>query len=57
MEGAGLTFLRRRDGDGLRRELLIEVARVRLRGDLRLEGRDELGGATFRITGSEIIQV
>lgn len=38
-----LTFLRGGDGDGLRRELLVEVARVRLRGDLRLERRDQLG--------------
>lgn len=42
-----LTFLRRSDGDGLCCELLVKVARVRLRADLGLEGRDQLeeGGA------------
>lgn len=37
------TFLWRGDGDGLRRELLVKVTRVRLRGDLRLERWDQLG--------------
>lgn len=37
-----LTFLWRSDGDGLCCELLVKVACVRLRGDLRLERRDQL---------------
>ncbi len=37
-----LTLLRRGDGDGLRRELLVEIPGVRFRRDLRHERRDQL---------------
>lgn len=49
-----LTFFRWSDGDGLCCELFIEVARVCLRGDLRLEGWYQLGRTESRESGGVV---